>query len=164
MDEFEWEFVQQETENKPERRYKFIIEFGLHCFTRGLNKHHSEAMADIPPSLHYSDSRETRIFCIDRHDLSYQLPDIAKSVDSMPCFNTGKGNFFVIKLTDYKGETNDYEVYFKVSKAGKGRLRLYVQSAYIRDSEHQSSQPKKKKIGFFIISHNTQTGKPIRQK
>jgi hypothetical protein len=42
LDEFEWEFVQSAKDNKPEIRYSFVIEFGLHCFTRGLNLHQKE--------------------------------------------------------------------------------------------------------------------------
>ncbi|ERH41339.1 TPA: hypothetical protein SLD83_001719 [Legionella pneumophila] len=62
-----WEFVQQEATNKPEIRYAFVIEFGLHCFTRGLNTHIKETWQNIDPELIYSDSREQRIFCFSRY-------------------------------------------------------------------------------------------------
>ncbi len=113
-------------------------------------------------ALHYSDSRETRIFCFDRYALSFNLPKIAKSVDKRPCFHTGRGNFFVIELVSGSGEKREYEVYFQVSRARGGLLRLFVESAYVRDEDHDSSQPKRKKIGFFVIAHNRQANKLIK--
>lgn len=148
--------------DRPEKRYRFVIEFGLHCFTRGLNTHKGEKLHHVKSDLLYSDSRETRIFCFKRYSLSYQLPDIVKRVGDRPCFHTGKGNFFVVELMDDEGEIQEYEVYFQVSRERRGLLRLFVQSAYIRDNEHNSSQPKKKKIGFFVIAHNMQVNKPVK--
>ena len=46
----------------------------------------------------------------------------------------------------------DYEVYFNVAKDKKGLLRLFVESAYLRNEAYQSSQPERKKIGFFVIA------------
>jgi len=90
------------------------------------------------------------------------LPDIARGISLRKCFNTGKGNFFTIELVDQDEVKRDYEIYFKVSKESKGKLRLHIISAYIRDDEHESAQPQKKKISFFVIAHNIQTGKPIK--
>ncbi|MDU7871081.1 MAG: hypothetical protein E7J78_28715, partial [Pantoea sp.] len=83
-------------------------------------------------------------------------------ISKRKCYNTGKGNFFTIELVDVDGVRRDYEVYFKVSRESKGKLRLHIVSAYIRDDEHESAQPQKKKIGFFVIANNIQTGKPIK--
>lgn len=132
----------------------------MHCFTRGLNIHAGEELRHIDSDLHYSDSRETRIFSFARYKLSFNLPDIAKSVSERPCYHTGKGNFFVIDLVGSNGEKLEYEVYFQVSRERRGLLKLFVQSAYARDERH-SSQPKKKKIGFFVIAQNIQSNKPI---
>jgi hypothetical protein len=159
---FEHEFVQDPEPGKKEKRYKFIIEFSFHCFTRGPNKHKGEKLEDVDSSLHYSDSRDKRIWCFDRYKLSFFLPDIARGVSQKKCYNTGKGNFFLIDLVESDGSISEYEVYFKVTRAGKGVLRLYVESAYIRDAEHGSAQPKKKKIRFFVIAYNVQKKKPIK--
>lgn len=154
-------FVQDALADKPARKFNFVISFGLHCFTRGVNPRKNEAIRDFK-DLHYSDERETRIFCPDRYRQSALLPEIAMGISQRKCFNTGKGNFFTIELVDVDGVRRDYEVYFKVSKESKGKLRLHIISAYIRDDEHESAQPQKKKISFFVIAHNTQTGKPIK--
>lgn len=55
-----------------------------------------------------------------------------------------------------------YEVYFNVSRVNRGLLRLFVQTAYVRDRAHGFSQPKRKKINFFVIAHNTRVGKEIK--
>ena len=114
-------------------------------------------------ALHYGDSRETRIFCFDRYNLSGKLPDIAKSLSNRPCFHAGRGNFFVTELMDVNGGRNEnYEVYFRVSRDNRGLLRLFVQTAYVRDRNRGSAQPKRKKINFFVIAHNTRAGKKIK--
>lgn len=163
LSEFQWTYTQAAQGSNPERSYKFIVEFGLHCFTYGPNKNKGETFESLPKDLHYSDSRETRAFCFKRWKLSLNLPRIAKEISCKSCFNTGKGNFFTIELIDEAtGRTQEYEVYFKVTRVRKGLLRLFVQSAYIRDQEHNTAQPKKKKIGFFIIANNIQKNKPIK--
>lgn len=161
LNEFEWEFIQAAKNDMPEVRYIFIIEFGLHCFTRGLNLHKNEKWEAIQSDLIYSDPREKRIFDFNRYELSKKLPDITRDISKKNCFHTGKENFFIIELLNEEGLRQEYEVYFQVSKS-KGKLRLFVQSAYIRDLKHSASQPKKKKISFFVIAHNVKMNKKIK--
>lgn len=94
--------------------------------------------------------------------MSHKLPQIAKDISKRSCYNTGKGNFFTIEMATDEGKSIEYEVYFKVSRESKGRLRLFIESAYIRDDEYGTSQPRKKKIGFFVIARNTMHNKPIK--
>ncbi|MDN5836534.1 MAG: hypothetical protein L0H12_04185, partial [Nitrosospira sp.] len=117
---FEWEFIQAAKGDKEPRTYRFVIEFGLHCFTRGLNIHAGKELHHIDRDLYYSDSRETRIFSFVRYELSFNLPDIAKSVDGRPCYHTGRGNFFVIDLLGSNEEKVEYEVYFQISRERRG--------------------------------------------
>lgn len=156
-------FVQDAVPGRAAKSFRFVISFGLHCFTRGANFRSGENLSDFK-SLHYSDQRETRIFCFDRYRHSVRLPQIVQEISQRKCFNTGKGNFFTIELVDSDGVQREYEVYFKISKEGRGRgrLRLHVISAYTRDDAHDSAQPQKKKISFFVIAHNIQAGKPIK--
>lgn len=162
LDSFIHIFEQEAKGDKLSKRYSFIIEFGLHCFTKGPSKHKGKVLSDYPEELYYKDSRETRIFCFRRHLLSSRLPGIAKNISQTPCYHTGKGNFFVIDIENDNGDSDEFEVYFRVSRSGGGRLRLFIESAYVRDDEHGSSQPKKKKINFFVIANNIQNNKPIR--
>lgn len=162
LNAFNWEFTQPPRKDKPEIRYSFIIEFGLHCFTRGLNAHQSEQWKDVPEDIIYSDSRERRIFDFHRYELSKQLPEIIKKIDGKSCFHTGKENFFIIELIDEAGDKKEYEIYFKAARAIKNSLKLFIQSAYVRDKKHRTSQPHKKKISFFVIAYNVQANKEIK--
>lgn len=162
LDEFHHEYIQAASDTKTFKTYRFVIEFSLHCFAKGPNTKKGETLADFDSALYYRDSRETRVFCFDRHQLSYRLPDIARQISQRPCYHSGQGNFFVVDLVNYSGVMEEYEVYFKVSRSGKGLLRLFVESAYVRDKEHGTSQPIKKKINFFVIAHNIQVGKKIK--
>ena len=152
--EFEWEFIQPAKAENPQRAYPFVIEFSLHCFTRAPNTRLGEELRLVDSALQYSDSRETRIFSFDRYSLSFKLPDIAKSLGERPCFHAGRGNFLVPESVevDRSGGREEYEMYFRVSKTGRNLLRLYVQTAYVREREPHSPQPGRKRINFFLTS------------
>jgi hypothetical protein len=70
--------------------------------------------------------------------------------------------FFLIELINDKGKKEEYEVYFNVARSDKGMLRLFIESAYIRDDAHGGSQPIKKKINFFVIAHKVQNRQEIK--
>ncbi len=158
LNTFEMCCVQAAKGGKPERHYHFKVTFSVHCFTRGQK--HDEA---VEPELLYRDSRETRIFDFRRYALSKRLPDIVKELgQTRKCFHTGKGNYFTVDVQNQDGSVEEYDVYFKVSRSGKGKLSLFVQSAYIRDQNHKGNRPKKKPISFMVIAYNTQLGKSIK--
>jgi len=142
-----------------ERKFRFVVEFGLHCFTRGLNKHIKEIWNATNEALAYSDSREKRIFCFNRYDLSLKLPDHIKNMPSFPCYHTGKGNFFTVRTETSSGQEVELEIYFNVSRETKRKLRLYIASAYVRDDTYKSQRPPENKIGFFTIAYRTKIKK-----
>lgn len=155
---FELKVTQEAKEKKPERIYVFDVNFSIHCFTREKGADES-----IDQSLLYSDSRETRVFCFDRYELSKRLKDIVISLEYKKCYHTSHGNYFIVEVTSENNLVEEYEVYFTVSKSSKkGRLNLYIQSAYIRNTKHNNGRRKKKPIGFKIIAFNTLTNKPIK--
>jgi hypothetical protein len=127
--------------NKPGCRYNVEIDFGLHCFTKGRIDGQDDR------ALLYSDAREVRVFDFQRHELSKLLPEIVDGLATRKCYHTGKGNFFSLEATIQKGEKVDYEIFFEASRTTKkGVLRLFVQSAYIRDRRHNSNAPKRRPI------------------
>lgn len=160
LNSFRHTFVQQAKGKNPERLYKVDVEFSSHCFTKGLKQ---DTLANHPEDLHYSDDRETRIFCFDRHELSKRLPGIIREIDLRKCFHTGKSNFLTIEFIDENEQKQQYEVYFVVTKKDKGVLRLFIQSAYPRDPTHiPEKKVRRKPVGFYILLHNTLKGKPTR--
>ena len=153
---FELEVVHAAPNNKPAITYSFEVHFSLHCFSKSI-------LSDDDRALAYSDNRETRTFCFDRYRLSQQLPAIIKDIGNKRCNHTGKGNFFIVELIDDTGNNIEYEIYFDVSGQGKKQpMRLYIQSAYVRNDESRAYRHKTKKISFYVIAHNRKSGKPIR--
>ena len=142
----------------PARQYRFNIEFSLHCFTKQL----PEDISLIDSLLLYKGPKETRQFCFERYELSKQLPDIIKNINNKTCWHTHHGHFFTIELQDQEGEKREYEIYFSVHKSGKGWLTLIVKSAYIRDKEYKTAQPKKRKIRFSVIARSRFENKKLR--
>lgn len=149
-------FTQLAKGENPERVYEIDVEFSLHCFTSGLKP--GEA---VDPTLRYCDSRECRHFDVLRYELSKQLPAIVADLHRKKCFHSGKGNFFLVELVNAHGAVEQYEIYFALSRVsgGAGRLKLFVQSAYVRT---QGKQPQRKSIGFYILLYNVREGRLIR--
>jgi hypothetical protein len=78
-------------------------------------------------------------------------------------FSTGHDNFFTVELIDSQGKRVDYTVYFKLSRAPrKGRLNLFVQSAYVQDGTPQTRPKPRKPIRFSVIAYNVAIGKAIK--
>jgi len=151
--------TQEAKNNKPEKIYYLDVTFSIHCFSRKKIRNET-----IENELLYKDSRESRIFCFDRYKLSKNLPKIIEKLQEKKCYHTTHGNYFTIDLTDNDGIKEDYEVYFVVSKSNKkGRLNLYVQSAYIRNKTQKNKRKPKKSIRFDIIVHNTFVKKTIKK-
>jgi hypothetical protein len=142
----------------PARIYQVDLIFGLHCFTRGIDKN-----GDTERSLLYRDSRETRIFDFVRYEMSKRLPEIMTGLAQRKCFHTGKGNFFSIEIVRMDGSVVEYDIFFAVSRSSiRGRINLFVQSAYIRDESHASNRPATKPISLYVILFNTLNNKTIR--
>lgn len=151
-------FEQPAKGDKPSYAYQVQVIFSLHCFT-----HKAGLTEDVTGPLGYADSRETRIFDFARYEQSKLLRDIVATLPTSPCFHTNHGNFFTVKsLNPATGQEETYEVYFTASRSSStaAPLNLFVQSAYVRDWWHVN-KPARKKIGFFVILHNTLNGRPI---
>jgi hypothetical protein len=124
------------------------ITYGSHCFTCDPAK-----VAIVSPDMDYADARHVRVFDFGRYELSKQLPKIVEGLAERKCWNSSKGNFFTIEVITGEGKPADYDVFFAVSKSSqKGRINLFVQSAYMKDRKTlESSSP----IKFRFILHNT---------
>ena len=134
--------------------YKFIVTYGLHCFTKDSDDLSSEESQ----LLMYSAPRESRQFNFERYQLSKQLPSIIKSLgdkETLVC-HAGYGNFATVKILDSNGIEVDYYVVFAVFKEVK-KLRLHVLSAYPK----YEVLGKVKKVGFFVIAKNLLNNKKL---
>lgn len=150
------EYIQPSANGKPEKKYTVDVCYSLHCFTKQKDP------AAPQPELDYGDTREIRTFNLKRYKLSKQLPGLIQNLNAKKCMHTGKGNYLVIEVIDPAGKPENYEVYFEVSRPKSMSLRIFVQSAYVRDENHTSSTPRTKKISLFVLLHNTSCCKPIK--
>ena len=155
---FSFDFVVAAKDGKAEQRYGIDVIFSLHCFSRGI-----AAGAAYLADLAYADSREVRLFDEQRYTHSLRLPEVIRSIGDRRCFHTGHDNFFTVELIDAQDERVEYTVYFKLSRApSKGRLNLYVQSAYVQDDVPQRLPKPRKPIRFSVIAYNVAAGKAIK--
>jgi hypothetical protein len=139
--------------DRPALHYMVDVAFGTHCFTRGLPKD-----GVYERELEYRDGREVRVFDLRRLELSKALPGIVETLVGRKCMHGERGNFFTIAATEENGTKIDYDVFFTVSKSSqKGRLNLFLQSAYVG-----ATLPKSRPIRFEIILFNTLHERPLR--
>lgn len=137
-------YRQPEKAGNPARSYDVDVLFSLLCFTRAIEPSETPAAGIL-----YSDNREIRIFDFQRYEFSKRLPAIFESLAQRKCYHTGKGNFFSVDIVNENGTVSEYDIFFAASRSSKkGRLNLFVQSAYVRDALHGSNRPKKKPLGF----------------
>lgn len=91
------------------------------------------------------------------------MPEIIDGLAQRKCYHTGKGNFFSVEIVREDGQVIEYDIFFVASRSSaKGRINLFVQSAYVRDANYASNRPDRKTIGFYVILFNTLNNKPIK--
>jgi hypothetical protein len=150
----EWiEYLDDRDEEKP-ITYKFLVTYGLHCFTKNLESLSTEESA----ALMYCSARESRAFNFERYELSKQLPTIIRSLGQKSCLvcHAGYGNYAVVKIITAAGLEVDYFIVFSAFREQK-KLRLHITSAYPKES----GIGKVKKVGFFVIARSLLNNKPL---
>jgi hypothetical protein len=114
------------------------VEYSSHCVSRGPKQNQEIDFHAIGVERMVIDHRRVRReFKECRHHLSFLLPGIISTFRDRKCFFTGRENFLTLELGEilpgYPKDTK-YEVYFNVRKGdGNNVLKLYVESAYVRD-------------------------------
>jgi hypothetical protein len=147
------EYLDRRNAEKP-ITYRFIVTYGLHCFTKG-----SEALSpEDSRKLMYKAPRESREFNFERYELSKLLPSIVQSLGDKETFvaHAGHGQYATVKIVNAEGCEVDYFVPFSVFRETK-KLRLHVRSAYTRPE----GIGKVRKVGFFVIANNRRLNKPL---
>ncbi|WP_372364231.1 hypothetical protein ACCQ07_21390 (plasmid) [Xanthomonas sp. NCPPB 3583] len=146
------------------------VEFSSHCVSKGppkngpaliFNAHHDDLVIDHRGIW--------RCFHSARYQASVLLPQIMKTLDQRPCLFTNGENFLTMELHQlvpgYPSGTQ-YEVYFNVTSRGGGAVRIYVESAYVRDEDADNDPYKFKKddrIKGWRLLLNRATGRPVRR-
>jgi hypothetical protein len=144
-------FTRSADSDKPPESYSVNVSFSHHCFTTGL----PAGGESYDARLRLDVDGDERIFNVRRWKLSKNLPGIIGRLHTLKCMQTRHSNYFTVALLDDDGATVEYDVFFRAWKPGKGRINLYVESAYVREARFGTSRPKGTRIGFFVILHNT---------
>lgn len=116
------------------------VEYSSHCICRGPKQGQEIDFSAVGFERMVIDHRQVRREFVERrHELSFLLPGIINSFRDRKCFFTGRENFLTFELGEilpgYAKDTK-YEVYFNVRRGGaKNTLKLYVESAYVRDDD-----------------------------
>lgn len=100
------------------------VRFNDHCFTTRFDPVKHDPL-DILPALLVSKT-EKRVFCPDRYNLSFHLPELIKTFGSKRIASTRDGNLVRVESPD--GQT--YAIFFTLRKQSAERVNLFVVSAY----------------------------------
>ncbi len=146
-------------------------EYSSHCVSRGPKKDSHIDFNLVGFHRLVIDHRGIRReFKHDRHALSFLLPEILRTFKDRRCFFTGKENFLTLELGEILpgyGADTKYEIYFNVRKdaSKKNTLKLFVESAYVRD-EDADNEPvnfkKADKMQAWKLFLKKVRGEPVR--
>lgn len=113
------------------------------------------------------DGGRSRCFCEDRYRFTDKLPAIIESLPERMCFFTGRENWLTVEITTTSGEREEYEVFFRVTRQSGKMLRIYVESAYVRDEFASDKRPMKRvkrdKVKGVTLLAKKLRGEPIRR-
>ena len=152
----------------PEISFSVLVQYSSHCVSWG-SRHGQE----IDFKVHGEERRIIdekgvfRCFCEARHSLSLNLPGIFETLTQRVCFFTGKSNWLVIEVLGCSGESLEYEVFFSLTRQSSRMLRVYVESAYVRDPDKPGNRPmhikRRDKVRAKVLLAKKLRGEPIRR-
>lgn len=158
-----------EASNKhPELRCTLLVQYSSHCVSWGP-KHG----ATIDFSTHgeqrriIDDKGVHRCFCDIRYKLSHHLPGIFKTFPDRLCLFTGRDNWLTVEIINASGQCEKYEVFFSITRQSRRMLRIYVESAYIREAGYPENKPvnlkRRDKVRAKVLLAKKLRGEPIRR-
>jgi hypothetical protein len=118
------------------RPLRVVVIFACHCFTREATLE-ERTLNLVPDEDWYSDDRETRVLDEERYLLSKKyLPTMVKDLVQRKIYvadeNRKSGNFVTREIETGSGTSGLYSLFFEVENERKHKLKLRVQSAYVR--------------------------------
>lgn len=138
-------------------QYSIKVMFSCHCFTEGHQ-------LGQPPDLTYRYGNEMRLFSIERHRLSAQLPELIKGLGNTTVYHTKVESFFFIKTSEQK----PYVVFLRTYKSSSPDYNVIVdvESAYAKENITQWAAPVKFStvIRFASQGKRPPTGNPVQIK
>jgi hypothetical protein len=152
----------------PEISFSILVQYSSHCVSWGP-KHGQEIdfTAFGEERCIIDDKGIHRCFCETRHELSFNLPSIFATLTERLCLFTGHENWLTIEILDPSGKRLEYEVFFSLTKQSSRMLRIYVESAYVRDPNDPGNRPvhlkRRDKVRAKVLLAKKLRGEPIRR-
>ncbi|WCM23909.1 hypothetical protein NDK50_23995 [Paraburkholderia bryophila] len=142
------------------------VEYTSHCVSFGPRAGAALDFDVLGRERRILDHRNVaRAFCADRHRWSCRLPGIVAQLGERRCYFTGHSNWLVIEDITEHGDPVEYEVFFRLRRAGASVLRLVIESAYVRDiSNGKPGVPRNRRsiVRFRVMAAKILRGEPIR--
>jgi hypothetical protein len=108
------------------RDIAIAVDFLGHCYTKAFDG----AVHGKNEILFYDGGSRPRVFCPDRYQLSFQLPDLLRTLPGKKVFQTTVNRNYLYAVT-LPVEGVIYEIYFMLKRDDEEcDLRLIVESAY----------------------------------
>ncbi|MFM0153612.1 hypothetical protein [Paraburkholderia sediminicola] len=142
------------------------VEYTSHCVSFGPGAEGPLDFETLGDERKILDHRHiARAFCFDRYHWSFRLPAIVAQLGERRCYFTGHSNWLVIEDVTHRGEPVEYEVFFRLRRAGASALRLVIESAYVRDvSKGRVGIPRNRRsiVRFRVMAAKILRGESIR--
>ena len=161
-------FVVEASGRYPEITFSLLVQYSSHCVTRGPRHGRQIDFAAHGEDRRVIDDKGVhRRFCETRYQWSLNLPSVFETLVERDCFFTGRNNWLTIKILSSDGKRLDYEVFFSLTKQSNRMLRIYVESAYVRDLNNPSNKPahtkRRDKMRARVLLAKKLRGEPTRR-
>jgi hypothetical protein len=160
---FDWTI--SATDKHAELKFKALVQFDSHCISKGPPRGSTFNFDVLGHDYKIIDSKgRERCFCPNRHRLSSNLADIFDNFLTRTCRFTNQENYLVLDMVSDKGVTEKYEVFFNLTRQSSNYLRIYVESAFIRDDGSHSPGYKKKIKASTLLAKKLRREAIVRPK
>jgi len=168
LQDAKYAFTIEATQKYPEVSFEVLVQYSSHCVSWGPK--HGQI---IDFSIHGEDRRIIddkgihRCFCEDRYGFSHALPDIFCTLPERHCLFTGRENWLTVDIGDRFGYSQEYEVYFNITRQSGRLLRIYVESAYVRTEGIAIQKPlhlkRRDRVRGKVLLAKKVRGEPVRR-
>lgn len=143
-----------------------VVFFSCHCFTHSLKKDRRPRHL-IPDAEIFNDGREERVLDQERYELSLLLlSNMARELPKRRIIvaDENRHNYMTGEVHNRDGSKSLYAVFFEAArdKKRKGRVLLYIQSAYRLEKGLKKRQKEAGKVSWRKLVKAAYDGKTIR--
>lgn len=163
-----YDFVIEASGKYPELKGSLLVQYSSHCVSWGPKRGKDIDFNTYDQQRKIIDDKGVhRCFCDIRHALSFHLPGIFETFSERLCLFTGHENWLTIEILGSSGECQEYEVFFSITRQSSYMLRIYVESAYVREPGSSRNKPvhlkRRDKVRAKVLLAKKLRGEPVRR-